>query len=227
MLSMARLGRNWRCWSGLVGICFVLCFSPGCSHSRPPQGGGPATSTNEQRAPFDSETDQESPGNGSPGSVDAPSTSANALPFRDARSRTLPPGTLLTVRLENSLSSTKVHAGDPFTASVAAPLTVNGDTLIQRGAPVTGRIESARLRSEHFGRAASAGYIRLSLSSVSLGDRQVPLQTSSLFARGVLQPSGEVSILKGRDLTFRLTSPITLEGPNALAKGPLPNPDHE
>jgi hypothetical protein len=153
------------------------------------------------------------------------------MPFRAAsHPRILPPGTLLTVQLEDSLSTTTAHAGDAFAASVAAPLTVDGDTVIQPGTAVTGRVEAAQALADHPGLVPTSGYFRLTLSTITVEGRQFSLRTSSLFARGTWQPSNVSSsgspsdlrsdvleLQKGRRLTFRLNAPVTLNNPNSMA----------
>jgi hypothetical protein len=124
---------------------------------------------------------------------------------------------LLTVQLENSLSAATAHVGDAFTASVAAPLTIEQNTVIERGAAVAGRIESERSLASRQGRGQSSGYFRLTLNSITIEGRQFALQTSSLFARATSQPSMGVAVQKGRRLTFRLTAPVTLDDPSSAA----------
>jgi hypothetical protein len=159
------------------------------------------------------------------------STSAQPsnVPFKaSAGSRVLPSGTLLTVDLSGSLSTAKVHAGDSFAATVAAPLVVDGETLVPTGAPVTGRVESAQ-----GGRSSSvpgSGYFELILNTITVDGKTLALQTSSLFTRGNVLHSRTVPstgstqsrldglrVQKGRALTFRLTAPVTLDGPRHIA----------
>jgi hypothetical protein len=165
---------------------------------------------------------------------------AVSLPFRTlSHPRILPSGTLLTVQLEDSLSADKVRAGDAFAASLAAPLAIDGDTLIERGTTVTGRVESAQSQADLPGLIPGSGYFRLTLSAITVEGRQLALQTSSLFARGSSQPvivsasasqsdlrSHGLQVQKGHRLTFRLTAPVTLDAPNSMANrqssGPIP-----
>jgi hypothetical protein len=156
---------------------------------------------------------------------------ATGLPFRAAsHPHVLPSGTLLTVQLEDSLSTATVHAGDAFTASVAAPLSIDGDTVIERGTAVTGRVESAQSQTDRPGLVPGSGYFRLSLNAITVEGRQLALQTSSLFARGTSEPadvstsgstpdlhSPSLRVPKGHRLTFRLTAPVTLDHPNSMA----------
>jgi hypothetical protein len=133
------------------------------------------------------------------------------LPFRDAQS--LPAGTLLTVRLKTSVCADNAKGRDTFEAIVDEPVTIEGNTLVPRGASVAGRVESG---SGAAGNAATKGngYVRLTLESIDLagtGNEQ-GLQTSSLFARGRPPAThngspGLITLEKGRRLTFRLTEP--------------------
>jgi hypothetical protein len=142
---------------------------------------------------------------------------------------------LLTVQLQGSLSTDIVRAGDRFTASLAAPLTIDGETLIQSGTAVTGRVESEQAHAGLPGLIPGSGYFQLTLSTISIDGKPIELQTSSLFARGTLQPSSissgrgpsdpqteNVRVRKGHALTFRLTAPVTLGYGNATAKDQFP-----
>ncbi|MFZ0814139.1 MAG: hypothetical protein WAM78_01400, partial [Candidatus Sulfotelmatobacter sp.] len=142
-----------------------------------------------------------------------------------AQGRSLPAGTLITIQMESSLSIAHVNAGDPFTATVAGRLVIDGDTLIERGTPVSGRVESAQPPAGRPGLSPDPGFVRLTLSTITVDGKPVVLQTSSLFARGTPQPAtnprsgfaGGFQVQKGRRLTFRLTAPVLLAYPNSIA----------
>jgi hypothetical protein len=230
MGTMTALSRALRSRSAFGICCLALSVSQGCARSEPssPTNAG---SVGEQKLPFRPDTDQASSSSGSAHPAVPPEAKlATGLPFRAAsRPRILPSGTLLTVQLEDSLSTATVHAGDAFTASVAAPLTIDGDTLIERGTAVTGRVESAQSQADHPGLVPSSGYFRLTLNAITVDGRQLALQTSSLFARGTSEQSNVASpgspdlrspslqVQKGHRLTFRLTAPVTLDHPNSMA----------
>jgi hypothetical protein len=137
------------------------------------------------------------------------------LPFQDPQN--LPAGTLLTVRLKNSISGDNPDSNGAFEAVVDQPVVSEGNKLIPLGAIVRGRVESARAKGDH-------GYVLLALDSIQLAGSRVPVQTSSLFVRGnadqtqtprsqglVRHVSASVIRLeKGRRLVFRLTEPLYL-----------------
>ena len=127
-------------------------------------------------------------------------------------------------------------AGDTFSASVAEPLTIDGETVIDRGALVRGRVESAPPsadpRTSGPDRGPDASYVRLTLNSITVGGKVLDLQTSTLFAKDTLQPKGSsngpskdrragrrssaLGIRKGRRLAFRLIAPVTFSSPNSM-----------
>lgn len=218
---MARLKWDRECLFGLLALSLALGLGQGCARSEPLHPAGSSSSASEQKLPFRTDTDP-TPSDGAHPGVPPDPKLASALPFKTGIPRFLPAGTLLTVRLEGSLSTAKVHAGDTFTASVTSPLTVDGETLIERGTEVTGFIEAMQSLAAAPGVASASGYFRLTLGSIILDGRRVALQTSSLFARGTLQEPnaisrGGVRVPKGRHLTFRLTAPVTLDDSNSIA----------
>jgi len=129
------------------------------------------------------------------------------LPFQNPRS--LPAGTLLTVRTKNSISAENPDANGTFEAMVDQPVIIDGNQLVPLGAMVSGRVESARASNLKRNR----GYVRLTLESIQLAGSHVPMQTSSLFVRGRAGPtqaseSPVVRLERGRRLIFRLTEPV-------------------
>jgi hypothetical protein len=229
---MTKLRRALRSRSALGMFCLALSLSQGCARSEPSNPAN-ADSVEAQRLPFHPDTD---PVPVSDGARPAPAPVPKlGLPFRaGSHSRILPSGTLLTVQLEDSLSTPNVHAGDGFIASVAASLTVDGDTLIERGTTVTGRVESAQSQTDRPGLVPGSGYFRLTLNGITIDGRQLVLQTSSLYARGQ-SPSNRssgtpsdlhsdgVHVQKGRRLTFRLTAPLTVNDPKSMASDQSPS----
>jgi len=92
----------------------------------------------------------------------------------------IPAGTEFTVRLQMALSSADAHAGDSFQAVLDEPLVIAKRTIAPRGTPVTGSVLAARA-SEGLN---DPGYMRLTLASIVMNGKSVPLQTSSIFAKG-------------------------------------------
>lgn len=205
-----------------LGFGLNLVLSQGCARSEPVHPSEASSPASQQKLPFHSESDQAPDSEGGLLAVGPAAKQATSSPFQAASpSRILPAGTLLTVQLQDSLPIANVRAGDIFMASVAAPITINRDILLERGTAVTGGVEAAQSPATSSAQASDSGhptpgYVRLTLRAVTLEGRQLALQTSSLFARGALQPEG-VAVQKGRRLTFRLMAPVTLDDQNSVA----------
>ena len=153
-LVMVALG-----WTSLV-LLFMSCLT-GCSrHIAVPASGA---SSDHGQLPFDHPTD----GNGiSP-------TSAFAF-------ESIPARTEITVRLRIPLSSADSRIGSSFEAVVDEPLVQAGKTVLPRGCGVTGRVVAAKASAGPH----DPGYLRLTLASIAMNGKSVPLQTSSIFAKG-------------------------------------------
>jgi hypothetical protein len=215
-------------------VLTCLAFGPACAR----QGGSSHTGANlpasEEAPPFQQVQNVSS----SEHTLAIPQDSkpSTSLPFHAAQPRILPSGTFLTVKLDRSLEPENVHAGDTFLASVAGSILIDGRTVIDPGTQVTGRIESAQAYSPRLGRSTifginrGKGYVQLTLTAIVVDGKQLPLQTASLFARGTSPQSNRssrridpdlqsdtVRVDKGRRFTFRLTAPITVDEPHAVA----------
>jgi hypothetical protein len=146
-----------------------------CACGRPPAEN--ASSSNSQNLPFD----------GEPRSTGV-SPSQTLVPSGTK----LPEGTPIPIRLQSALSSASSHAGDSFYASVDEPVEIDGQTVIARGTPVTGRVLEAkaaagsRESSNESSNESSLepGYLRIVLVSLKVGGKAVVIETSSIFARG-------------------------------------------
>jgi len=196
---------------GALCLALGLSLNLGCARSGSWHHGDAVSAASEQKLPFHSNSDQASASEGAHPAVSPDPNATGAMPFRaGSHSHVLPSGTLLTVQLEDGLSTAKARAGDPFAASVAAVLATDGDPLIERGAIATGHVESVRADER-------SGYFQLTLTAITVEGRQLALQTSSLFARGIAESSDEIRVQKGRRLTFRLISPVLLDEPKSVA----------
>jgi hypothetical protein len=129
---------------------------------------------------------------------------------------TVPAGTPISVRLQDSLSSEMAHAGQRFGAVLDEPLVVHGLTVVPRGATVTGRVLAVR-RS---GALGTGGILQLALESVDAAGEKVALQTSNVIASSAVggkdAPSSayshgrRVSVGAERRLTFRLRQAVVV-----------------
>ncbi len=89
---------------------------------------------------------------------------------------TLPEGTVLTVRLGETVSSKRNSSGDRFTATVEEPVEVGGKVVIPKGAAVSGTVTEAK----PLGKIKGAATLRLVLDSVTIKDSKYDIQTSAV-----------------------------------------------
>lgn len=214
-MTRLRWPRSRIIWPLLLGPLLV-----GCSDSSETPAENGAAVADQHQVPFHDGDASANSGmaNSAASQENGPQT---GLPFRD--SQNLPVGTLLTVRLKDPLSADDSGTGSTFEAVVDKPVVVEGNTLVPRGASVAGRVESARASAlEH-----TRGYVRLTLDEIAIAGHDLPIQTSSLFARanadGQQNHPGAhpasvstIHLEKGRQLTFRLTEPVYVVGQRPL-----------
>jgi hypothetical protein len=131
----------------------------------------------------------------------------------------IPAGTEVTVRLQSALSSADSRAGDSFRAVLVEPIVVAGKMVVPPGATVTGSVVAGKTS----GGLSDPGYLRVTLASIAINGKPIPLETSSIFAKGgshekhgasvepAISPGqGDVRFSTGRRLTFRLVQPLHL-----------------
>ena len=206
-----------------IGLVLLpLLWGVGCSRPGGLGSADGATPADPHQVPFH-EGDGKAPGSSNAGvssAQDMGQKTEGDLPFHDLQS--LPAGTLLTVRLKSSVSADNPAASSTFEAVVDEPVTIEGYTLVPRGAGVAGRVESARASSASVlaSKVKGNGYFRVTLDSLDIAGKELRLQTSSLFARGNAAGRdaalGLITLEKGRRLTFRLTEPVYLALQQAL-----------
>jgi hypothetical protein len=152
----------------LLSLLLTLFLLAGCSHK-----------SNDAQ----SETDQQN----------AATPDANSTPAPRQPAISVPAGTPLTVRLQTPVSSASSEPGEIFDAVLDEPLVVNGETIAPRGAAVRGRVTIAR-RS---GRLHHPGQLGLTLVSMSLGNQDVPLETSHIYAKGKSHKKRNLALIGG------------------------------
>jgi hypothetical protein len=140
--------------------------------------------------------------------------------FGDAKdlvptSVTVPAGTVVAVRLQNTVSSASANSGDTFQAVLDEPLVVKGETVAPKGAPVTGRVVEAKSS----GRLHDSGYLRLTLASITLNGKQISIQTSSMFAKGSNHNKRNAALIGGGAGAGALIGGLAGGGKGALIGG--------
>jgi len=95
-------------------------------------------------------------------------------------SEAVPVGAEISIRLRFPLSSGDSQLGDSFQSTLDEPLFVAGKILAPPGAPVTVRVVATKAS----GGLHDPGYLRLTLASIALNGKIIPLRTSSIFTKG-------------------------------------------
>jgi hypothetical protein len=111
----------------------------------------------------------------------------------DVPAITIPAGTPIGIRLQNSISSASANSGDHFDAVIDEPVVIDGQVVIPKGANASGRVVAAKAS----GRLHDPGYLRLALDSVTVNGKDVPVQTSSIFAKGASHKNRNMAMIGG------------------------------
>lgn len=106
------------------------------------------------------------------------SQQSGSPPFSE--SLVLSRGTPIHVRLQQPISSSTAETGQTFSAVLDEALVAHGRTIAPEGTTVSGRVVAARKS----GYLRDAGYLRVTLSSVTVNGKEIPVQTSSVFVEG-------------------------------------------
>jgi hypothetical protein len=93
-----------------------------------------------------------------------------------ARSLVVPAGTVLTVRLGQSVGSKISTAGQTFTATLASAVSVDGKTAIPAGAAASGTVVDAK----PLGRFKGGASLQLRLTSITISGSDQSISTSSV-----------------------------------------------
>ena len=105
----------------------------------------------------------------------------------------IPSGARISVRLLSSISSASSRSGEEFDAELTAPVTENGIPVIEKGARARGHVVSAR----ESGRLQKPGYLKLTLDSIDVGGRLVPIRTTAVSATGGSHKKRKVTLIGG------------------------------
>ena len=103
---------------------------------------------------------------------------ASAPPHQ--HSATIPGGTVITVRLIDSIDADVTGAGERFRASIDDPITIGGQIVIPRGADATVQV----VRVEQAGKISGSDEIALKLYDIVVNGKQYELATNYAEVKG-------------------------------------------
>jgi len=117
----------------------------------------------------------------------------NILPNTAPNTVTIRPGTLIGVRLAETLSSRRNQSGDTFFATLDQPLVVDGFVIAERGARAEGRIAEA----EDAGRGKGLARLSIELTALSTSDGQKIAIRTAHFEKTGTPAKGEDALKIG------------------------------
>jgi hypothetical protein len=121
-------------------------------------------------------TDTTASDSNNPGGAMAPNNTMAGTSKPAPEPLVIPAGTTLTVRLGETLSSKTSEAGQSFSATVATPVEVGGQTVIPSGATATGTVVAAHPA----GRFKGASLLQVKLDAITVEGKRHSIHTSSV-----------------------------------------------
>lgn len=107
---------------------------------------------------------------------------------------TIKPGTYVTVRINQMLSSDRNKAGDTFSATLARPIVVDGIVVAERGQTLGGKVTEAKKA----GRVEGTSRLGVQLTDIPVADgSQMAVQTSLLNFNGPTSVGRDVGAVAG------------------------------
>jgi len=149
-----------------LAVLLVVCLLTACS-KKPAED---ANSANPQTQSGSSNTTSQATPPPAPAAAPQPAPEAPPKPI------VVPAGTVLTVRLQQALSSKTSNQGDPFNATLAEPVLVGGKTVIPAGSSVSGTVTEAH----QAGRFKGGATLNLVLSAVTVGPKTYQISTTTM-----------------------------------------------
>src|SRR5579863_4954325 len=162
----------------------------GAPDSNPPPNVGPGTNNAPSNRPYNDN------GYGRPQNAPYSRNAAPATP--PPATLTIPAGTVLSVRINEYLSSDKNQVGDRVTATLQQPVVVNGYVVARRGQMLVGQVEAA----QKAGRVSGTSQLGIELTDLTVADGQ---------SRPIL-----TELWKGSGGTSRGADAATIGGTTAL-----------
>lgn len=132
--------------------------------------------------------------NYSQGQYSGPNQPADQPPQPVPPQLTLKPGTFVTVRINQVLSSDRNQPGDAFTATLVRPVVVNGVVVAQRGQTIGGRVAEAKKA----GRVEGVSRLGVQLTDLTLVDgQQMPIQSQLISRNGPTSVGRDAGAIAG------------------------------
>lgn len=109
-------------------------------------------------------------------------------------SLTIKPGTYITVRVNQVLSSDHNHPGDAFAATLVKPVVVDGIVIAERGQTIGGRVSEAKKA----GMVEGTSRLGVQLTDITLADGQnIPVNTALISRTGPTSVGRDAAAIGG------------------------------
>lgn len=149
---------------------------------------------------------------------------ARSAPDRDGETGSavvIESGTEIAVELDGTVSTSQSSQGDPFTATVVEPISVDGETVIARGAKVRGTVARAgTVRTEE---GEERNVIALAPETIEANGERVPLRAEitnmDVQERDEALTGGDAAIIGGSTAGGAILGAILGDEAGAVAGG--------
>lgn len=165
-------------------LCFALSslFFVGCNKTGAPASSSSAPTSSEAASatnPAGSPSGQSA--NSVPPAPQVPPLGATPAPSApELAPIVIPRGTVLTVTIDQSISTKDNSEGDPFAASLAEPLTVDGADVLPSGTRASGTVTQA----QSAGHLKGGAVLALTLDSLTVHGKKYSIETNSFEEAG-------------------------------------------
>ncbi len=166
-------------WIIVAALLAVGLTVGGCSKSANPPSNTESSPNNAQPAPNNPQPSPNAqPSATNPSNPSGPETANQAQPAPPPAPKpiVIPAGAVLTVTVDQAVSSKTNNTGDHFDASLAEPVVVNGTVVLRRGTKVSGLVTDAKSAGRFNGQAE----LGLALDSITVGGKEYRLQTGAV-----------------------------------------------
>ena len=142
---------------------------------------------------------------------------AGAAYTTSSKGVTVPEGTALHVRLDQSLATNQHRSGDGFTATLTQPVRVNDQVVIAEGSQVNGVVVSAK----DSGRLKGRAQMGLALESVQVGNDTYDIATNTITRVSGGHKKRNIAWIGGGGVGGAIIGAIAAGGKGALIGGPV------
>lgn len=142
---------------------------------------------------------------------------AGAAYTTSSKGVTVPEGTALHVRLDQSLATNQHRSGDGFTATLMQPVRVNDQVVIPEGSQVNGVVVYAK----ESGRLKGRAQMGLALESVQVGNDSYDIATNTITRASGSHRKRNIAWIGGGGVGGALIGAIAAGGKGALIGGPV------